>query len=92
MQGFSPAKTEAAYTRAKILTERAGGRSLEVSRGLWNAAVSRGDHQSALAFANQFLEMANAIETPAALAHAHYLQALPRSLMGDLTGAHQHFR
>jgi predicted ATPase len=91
MQGFSPAETEAAYTRAKILTERAGGRSLEVSRGLWNAAVSRGDHQSALAFANQFLEMANAIETPAALAHAHYLQALPRSLMGDLTGARQHF-
>jgi tetratricopeptide (TPR) repeat protein len=90
-QGFSPTATEAAYTRAKILTERASGRSLEVSRGLWNAAVSRADHQSALAFANQFLEIANSVGTPAALAHAHYLQALPRSLMGDLTGARQHF-
>jgi DNA-binding winged helix-turn-helix (wHTH) protein len=91
MQGFSPAETEAAYTRAKILTERAGARSLEVLRGLWNAPVSRGDHQSALAFANQFLDMANGIGTPAALAHAHYLQALPRSLKGDLIGARQHF-
>lgn len=91
MHGFSPAETEAAYMRAKILMERAGGRSPEVLRGLWNAAASRGDHQSALAFANQFLEIAKGIGTSAALAHAHYLQALPRSLMGDLTEARQHF-
>jgi DNA-binding winged helix-turn-helix (wHTH) protein/tetratricopeptide (TPR) repeat protein len=91
MEGFSPAETEAAYTRARILTERAGDKSLEVLRGLWNAVVSRGDHQSALAFANQFLKIAKGIGTQTALANAHYLQALPRSLTGDLIGARQHF-
>ena len=91
MQGFSPAETEAAYTRAKILTERAGGRSLEVLRGLWNAAISQGELRAGLALADQFLEIAKRIGTQAALAHAHYLQALPRSLMGDLTEARQHF-
>jgi DNA-binding winged helix-turn-helix (wHTH) protein/tetratricopeptide (TPR) repeat protein len=89
--GFSPAETEAVYMRAKTLAERTGGRSLEVLRGLWNAAVSRGEPRAALALADQFLEIAKAIGTPAVLAHAHYVQALPRSLMGDLIGARQHF-
>ena len=90
-RGFSPAETEAAYTRAAILAERTVGKSLEVLRGLWNAAVSRGEPQAALALADQFLEIANGIGTPAVLAHAYYVQALPRSLIGDLTGARQHF-
>ncbi len=90
-RGFSPAETEAAYTRAKILAERTGGKSLEVLRGLWNAAVSRGEPRTALALADQFLEIANGIGTPAVLAHAYYVQALPRSLIGDLSGARQHF-
>ena len=91
LQGFSPAKTEAAYTRASILTERAGGRSLEVLRGLWNATVSRGELRAALALANQFLEIAQRSGILAALPHAHYLQALPRSLMGDIIEARDHF-
>jgi tetratricopeptide (TPR) repeat protein len=90
-QGYSPAGTEAAYTRAGVLAERTGGKSLEVLRGLWNAAVSRGELRAALALADDFLEIANRIGTPAVLAHAHYVQALPRSLMGDLTAARQHF-
>ena len=90
-RGFSPAETEAAYTRAKILAAPTDSESLEVLRGLWNTAVSRGQPRAALALADQFLEIANVIGIPAVRAHAHYLQALPRSLMGDLTGAHQHF-
>jgi DNA-binding winged helix-turn-helix (wHTH) protein/tetratricopeptide (TPR) repeat protein len=90
-RGYSPAETEAAYTRAKILAERTGGKSLEVLRGLWNAAITRSELRTALALADHFLEIANGIGTPAVLAHAHYVQALPRSLIGDLTGARQHF-
>ena len=92
IRGFSPTETEEAYTRAKILAERTGGGSLEVLRGLWNAAVSRGAPRAALALADRFLMIAEGIGTPEALAHAHYLLALPRSLTGDLIRARQHFK
>jgi class 3 adenylate cyclase/tetratricopeptide (TPR) repeat protein len=91
-RGFSSAAAGEAFARARVLAERAGGaESFQVFFGLWGAEHTRGGQRAALALADQLLEIAGGVATPAALANAHYAQALPRHHMGDLNGARQHF-
>jgi class 3 adenylate cyclase/tetratricopeptide (TPR) repeat protein len=91
-RGYSSAEVGEVYARARILAERAGGaESLAVFFGLWGAAHTRGEQRAALARGDQLFESATGLGDPAALARAHYAQAVPRHHMGDLTGAQQHF-
>jgi hypothetical protein len=77
-QGYSSPERSAAFTRARVLAERAGGpEALMVFFGLCGAAHTRGEQRSALALADQALEIATNIGTPAALSRAYYWQALP---------------
>jgi len=90
-RGFSAKETAEAYSRARILTEHAGGQSIDVFFGLHSSAHTRGEARHALAIADQMLEMARGLDTPRALAITHYVQGLPRHYLGDLTGARQHY-
>jgi class 3 adenylate cyclase len=90
-RGFSAIETAEAYSRARILTEHAGGDSIDVFFGLHSSAHTRGEARHALAIADQMLEIARHLETPRTLAIAHYVQGLPRHYLGDLAGARQHY-
>jgi predicted ATPase len=89
-RGFSAIETAEAYSRARILTEHAGGESIDVFFGLHSSAHTRGEARHALAIADQMLEIARRLDTPRTLAIAHYVQGLPRHYLGDLAGARQH--
>ena len=79
-------------TPARILTEQANGsESLEILFGLHSSAHTRGESRRAVAIANQMLVIARRIDTPRALAIAHYAQGLPRHYLGDLAGARSHY-
>jgi tetratricopeptide (TPR) repeat protein len=91
-QGWSASTVNDAYARARFLAEQSGGaKSFEIFSGLWGAAHTRGEQRTALALADQLLEIAHGVDTAAVLARAHYAQALPRYRLGDLTGARPHF-
>jgi class 3 adenylate cyclase/tetratricopeptide (TPR) repeat protein len=91
-RGYSSAERSEAFARARVLAERAGdSEALLVVFGLCGAAHTRGQQRSALALADQALEISTRIGTSAALTRAYYWQGLPRFHMGDLTMARQHF-
>jgi class 3 adenylate cyclase/tetratricopeptide (TPR) repeat protein len=91
-RGWSAPDTANAYGRARVVAERANGaKSVQVLFGLYNAALTRGEHGRALSLANQLLDMAHGQHSPSALAIAHYAQAMPRHYIGDLADARHHF-
>jgi class 3 adenylate cyclase/DNA-binding transcriptional ArsR family regulator len=90
-RAWSAAETAEAYARARILAARdANADSLQIFNGLWVAAITRGELHAALALADQLLEIAEGIGSPAALAIAHSSQGQSRHLLGDLAGAREH--
>jgi class 3 adenylate cyclase/tetratricopeptide (TPR) repeat protein len=89
---WSGVDTASVYARARTLAKRAGSdESLQVFRGLWASALTRGDHRAALIFADQMLEIARGIDEPSALVAAHHAQGFSRLCLGDLTAARPHF-
>jgi tetratricopeptide (TPR) repeat protein len=90
-RAWSAADTAEAYARARVLVDRdASADSLQIFNGLWTAAHARGELYSALALADQLLDIAKRIGSPAALALGHCSQGQSRHLLGDLAGARQH--
>jgi len=89
---WSGVDTAAVYARARTLAERAGGaESLQVFRGLWAGALTRGDHRAALNLADQMLEIARGVSSLSALVTAHLAQGFSRLCLGDLLAARPHF-
>jgi tetratricopeptide (TPR) repeat protein len=90
-RAWSAADTAEAYARARVLVARGGGAdALQIFNGLWTAAHTRGDLHAALPLADQLLEIAEGIGSPAALAIGHSSQGQSRHLLGDLAGAREH--
>ena len=91
-RGWSADDTAEVYACARVVAERAtGAESVQVLFGLYNSALTRGEHRPALSLANQLLDIAHGQHSPSALAIAHYAQAMPRHYIGDLAGARHHF-
>jgi tetratricopeptide (TPR) repeat protein len=92
-RGFSGAPTAEVHSRIRTLAERGvGAKSLPVFMGLWGTATMRGEARTALALADQILQIARDTDSPSAFAAAHYAQGLTRHVLGDLVGARQHFQ
>jgi tetratricopeptide (TPR) repeat protein len=90
-RGWTAPETVEAYVRARLLAVRSGGAdSLQVLSGLWSGANLRGETRAALALAEQMLEIAHGIGTPAALATALSAQGYTHYLLGDLADAHRY--
>jgi class 3 adenylate cyclase/tetratricopeptide (TPR) repeat protein len=88
---WSAVDTAAVYARARILAEQAGSaESLQVFRGLWASALTRGDHRAALILADQMFEIARGIGGPL-LVTAHQAQGFSLLCLGDLSAARSHF-
>jgi class 3 adenylate cyclase/tetratricopeptide (TPR) repeat protein len=91
-RGWSAGDTANAYGRARVVAERANGaKSVQLLFGLYNAALTRGEHGPALSLASQLLDIVHDRRSPSALAIAHYAQAMPRHYIGDLVNASHHF-
>jgi adenylate cyclase len=91
-RGWSEDDTAEVYARARVIAERApSAESVQVLFGLYNSALTRGEHGPALCLANQLLDIAHGQHSPSSLAIAHYAQAMPRHYIGDLAGARHHF-
>ena len=90
-RGFSAAEPATAYERARTLAERGGGKlSLPVLNGSWASAVNRGDYCAAQTLADQLLEIAESMNSQAALVIAHNTQGQTRFFRGDIAGAWEH--
>ena len=92
--GFSAPATVQAYSRARLLAERVGGAG---SRQLFNAingvrgeSITRGELQTALALADQLLEIARDIDKPRALTMAHFALGNSHYYLGNLLEARRH--
>jgi tetratricopeptide (TPR) repeat protein len=92
-KGYSSPETIEAVEQEATLAEKSGNLTdlAGVLGSRWTAVYAAGDLRSAIALADQSLELAYRNSDPVSLAGAHGLQLITRHSRGDLAGCETHF-
>jgi class 3 adenylate cyclase/tetratricopeptide (TPR) repeat protein/ribosomal protein L40E len=92
--GFSAPATVQAYSRAKLLAERAGGAAsmqlFNALNGVRGESITRGELRTALSLADQMLDIAREIRKPRAVTVAHFALGNSHYYLGNLLEARRH--
>lgn len=91
-KGFASPEVERVYARARELSQQIGEtpQLFPVLRGLGGFYLARADFQTAHKLGEQCLRLAQSMQDPALLLHAHYLQGATLFCLGDIVLAREH--
>jgi predicted ATPase len=91
-KGFASPEVERVYARARELSQQIGEtpQLFPVLRGLGGFYLARAEFQTAHKLGEQCLRLAQNMQDPALLLHAHYLQGATLFCLGDIALAREH--
>jgi predicted ATPase len=92
LQGLSAPAVERVYARARELCQQIQETSelVPVLVGLWRFYLSRGEHQTARALAEQLLQLADSVQDPALLLEVHRPLGQTLFYLGEFAPARAH--
>ncbi len=91
-KGFASPEVERVYDRARELSKQIGEtpQLFSVLRGLGGFYIARAEFQTAHKLGEQCLRLAQSMQDPALLLHAHYLLGATLFCLGDIALAREH--